>query len=80
MGLQPHDTGAQLSRAANSRQTAMRLRFFEGLRPLSRGGAAHNALAGVILASMNIPQVLGYARIASMPVVTGLFAARWSPW
>ena len=51
----------------------MRLSLFEGLRPFSRGGVAHNALAGVILASMNIPQVLGYARIAGMPVVTGLY-------
>ncbi|WP_423862729.1 SulP family inorganic anion transporter [Bradyrhizobium sp.] len=32
-----------------------------------------DAFAGVILASMNIPQVLGYARIAGMPVVTGLY-------
>ena len=29
--------------------------------------------AGLTLASMNIPQVLGYARIAGMPVVTGLY-------
>ena len=32
-----------------------------------------DAFAGVTLASMNIPQVLGYARIAGMPVVTGLY-------
>ena len=32
-----------------------------------------DAVAGVTLASMNIPQVLGYARIAGMPVVTGLY-------
>ena len=32
-----------------------------------------DALAGVTLASMNIPQVLGYARIAGTPVVTGLY-------
>jgi SulP family sulfate permease len=58
---------------ASPRWTRMRLSLFEGLRPFSRGGVAHNALAGVILASMNIPQVLGYARIAGMPVVTGLY-------
>jgi high affinity sulfate transporter 1 len=29
--------------------------------------------AGVSLASINVPQVLGYARIAGMPVVTGLY-------
>jgi SulP family sulfate permease len=32
-----------------------------------------DVFAGVTLASMNIPQVLGYARIASMPLVTGLY-------
>ena len=51
----------------------MRLRFFAGLRPFSRGEAVSNSLAGVTLASMNIPQVLGYTRIAGTPVVTGLY-------
>ena len=40
------------------------MRLFDGIRPLSRDGAARDALAGVTLASMNIPQVLGYTRIA----------------
>jgi SulP family sulfate permease len=51
----------------------MRLILFGGLRPFSRGGALRDAVAGATLASMNIPQVLGYARIAGMPVVTGLY-------
>jgi sulfate permease, SulP family len=51
----------------------MRLRLFDGLRPFTRGGAIHNAFAGITLASMNIPQVLGYTRIAGMPAVTGLY-------
>ena len=32
-----------------------------------------DVIAGVTLASMNIPQVLGYTRIAGTPVVTGLY-------
>ncbi|MHC0614149.1 SulP family inorganic anion transporter [Komagataeibacter oboediens] len=32
-----------------------------------------DVMAGLSLASMNIPQVLGYTRIASMPAVTGLY-------
>ena len=36
-------------------------------------------LAGVTLASMNIPQVLGYTRIAGTPVVTGLYTALLPP-
>ena len=51
----------------------MRLTFFAGLRPFSRGGAVRDAFAGLTLASMNIPQVLGYTRIAGTPVVTGLY-------
>jgi sulfate permease, SulP family len=52
---------------------AMRLTFFAGLRPLKYGGALRDAIAGLTLASMNIPQVLGYTRIAGTPAVTGLY-------
>lgn len=48
-------------------------RLFGGIRPLTRAGALRDVLAGVTLASMNIPQVLGYTRIAETPVVTGLY-------
>jgi MFS superfamily sulfate permease-like transporter len=50
-----------------------RLGLFEGLRPFSWRGAARDALAGATLASLNIPQVLGFTRIAGMPVVSGLY-------
>jgi len=51
----------------------MRLSLFGGLRPVNRPRVVRDLLAGVSLASINIPQVLGYARIARMPVVTGLY-------
>ena len=51
----------------------MRVTLFGGLRPVTGGGSIRNALPGVTLASMNIPQVLGYARIAGTPAVTGLY-------
>jgi MFS superfamily sulfate permease-like transporter len=44
-----------------------------GIRPVRRQQALRDAIAGVQLAAMNIPQALGYARIAGMPVVTGLY-------
>ena len=31
-------------------------------------------LAGIVMAAMDIPQVLGYTKIAGMPVVTGLYS------
>jgi sulfate permease, SulP family len=44
-----------------------------GLLPIKPSEALRDALAGVTLASMNIPQVLGYTRIAGTAVVTGLY-------
>ena len=51
----------------------MKIVLFGGLRPFNLKAALRDVVAGVTLASMNIPQVLGYARIAGMPVVTGLY-------
>src|SRR6516165_6011219 len=48
-------------------------RLFQGILPVSRAGAMRDALAGFTLAAMNIPQALGYTRIAGTPVVTGLY-------
>lgn len=51
----------------------MRIKVFGGLRPLDLRASGRDAVAGVVLASMNVPQVLGYTSIAAMPVVTGLY-------
>jgi SulP family sulfate permease len=40
---------------------------------LQRASVLRDVLAGVVLAAMDIPQVLGYSKIAGMPVVTGLY-------
>ncbi|MGO8934893.1 MAG: SulP family inorganic anion transporter [Terracidiphilus sp.] len=50
------------------------MKLFRGLRPLQRAGALRDAFAGVVMAAMDIPQVLGYSKIAGMPVVTGLYS------
>jgi sulfate permease, SulP family len=44
-----------------------------GVLPLQRSQAAADLVAGVALAGLAIPQALGYAKIAGMPVVTGLY-------
>lgn len=49
------------------------LPLFEGLRPLDPGRLPGEALAGLTLAALGIPEVLGYAKIAGMPVVSGLY-------
>jgi SulP family sulfate permease len=47
--------------------------LFEGIRPFRRGTVLRDVRAGITLAAVNIPQVLGYTRIAGMPVITGLY-------
>ncbi len=44
-----------------------------GVLPVHRSQGAADLLAGVTLAALGIPEVLGYAKIAGMPVVTGLY-------
>ena len=47
--------------------------LFESVRPVTAAGVGRDALAGLTLAAMNVPQALGYTKIAGMPVVTGLY-------
>ena len=51
----------------------MPLTLFGGIRSPEGRGALREAVAGVTLASMSIPQVLGYTRIAGTPIVSGLY-------
>ncbi len=48
-------------------------RIFASLRPLTRAAVVRDGLAGVTLAALNVPQALGYTKIAGTPVVTGLY-------
>jgi high affinity sulfate transporter 1 len=54
-------------------------KLFEGVRPITRKTATRDGLAGLTIAAMSIPQVLGYARIAGMPLVSGLYTALLAP-
>ena len=57
----------------------MPLSLFGGLRPVEPKRALRDLLAGVSLSSINIPQVLGYSRIAGTPVVAGLYTLLLPP-
>ena len=45
----------------------------QGMLPVERSRVPAEALAGLTLAAVGIPEVLGYAKIAGMPLVTGLY-------
>jgi SulP family sulfate permease len=53
----------------------MRIDLFHGLLPVEPRATLKDVFAGLTLSSVNIPQVLGYTRIAQTPVITGLYAA-----
>jgi sulfate permease, SulP family len=56
-----------------SRAKTRRLPVFEGLLPIERSGLSPAIIAGITLAALGIPEVMGYTKIAGMPVVTGLY-------
>ena len=47
--------------------------LFRGMRPFNGARALRDAMAGIELAAMSIPQALGYTSIAGMPAVTGFY-------
>jgi sulfate permease, SulP family len=49
------------------------LPILQGVRPVDRSRVPADMLAGLTLAALGVPEVLGYAKIAGMPLVTGLY-------
>ncbi|RJQ75905.1 SulP family inorganic anion transporter [Amycolatopsis panacis] len=52
---------------------ARRIPLLAGVLPIRRRALGSDALAGVTLAALAVPEVMGYAKIAGMPPVTGLY-------
>src|SRR5512135_764254 len=81
----PHDASpaADLSDAAIAhvsthapaapRSDGFGLSLFSGIRPYRREWISRDVVAGVTLAALAIPEVMGYTRIAGTPVITGLY-------
>ena len=49
------------------------IQILDGIRPIDRSKIPVDVLAGVTLAALAIPEVMGYSKIAGMPIVTGLY-------
>ena len=52
---------------------ARRFPVMEGILPIDRTRVPMDIAAGVTLAALGIPEVMGYTSIAGMPVITGLY-------
>jgi high affinity sulfate transporter 1 len=53
--------------------SSSRFPLFEGILPLQRERLPTDVIAGITLAALGIPEVMGYAKIAGTPVITGLY-------
>ena len=49
------------------------LSLFQGLLPFNRANLPGDIMAGIILAALGVPEVMGYTKIIGTPVVTGLY-------
>lgn len=47
--------------------------FLRGMLPVTREQLPHDIIAGITLAALGIPEVMGYTKIAGTPTVTGLY-------
>jgi high affinity sulfate transporter 1 len=50
-----------------------RLPLFQGILPFDKSRLTPDILAGVTLAALGIPEVMGYTKIIGTPVITGLY-------
>jgi sulfate permease, SulP family len=50
-----------------------RSRLFQGILPLKRASIANDIIAGIVLAVLGIPEVMGYTKISGTPIATGLY-------
>ena len=53
--------------------TMSRFSLFQGVLPIQHDQVMRDVLAGVTLAALGIPEVMGYTKIIGTPVITGLY-------
>ncbi len=58
---------------AKNEAKGFRFSMLQGILPLTRSEVPADIMAGITLAALNIPQAMGYTKIAGTPVITGLY-------
>ncbi|MGO9380459.1 MAG: SulP family inorganic anion transporter [Dissulfurispiraceae bacterium] len=58
---------------ASTRKKGMWLPIFQGILPIKGAEVSTDIMAGLTLAALAIPEVMGYTKIAGTPVITGLY-------
>jgi sulfate permease, SulP family len=65
--------GARPVPAPQGPRRILGISVLEGILPIGSKGVGPELVAGLTLAAIGIPEVMGYSKIAGMPVVTGLY-------
>jgi high affinity sulfate transporter 1 len=60
-------------KAANNKPEGFRLPILQGVLPIKGARIPAEIIAGITLAALAMPTVMGYTKIAGMPVITGLY-------
>jgi MFS superfamily sulfate permease-like transporter len=58
---------------AQKPRKSIHLPFFQGVLPLNPGQVPLEITVGIAFAAFAIPEVMGYTKIAGMPLVTGIY-------
>ncbi len=58
---------------SNKESEGFSLPIMQGLLPIKGSQVPLEIVAGLTLAALAIPEVMGYTKIAGMPVITGLY-------
>ena len=58
---------------ATTEGRSFRFPLFEGLLPIKASQVPTEVIAGITLAALAIPEVMGYTKISGTPVITGLY-------
>ncbi len=59
--------------ATNEKSAGFRFPFMEGVLPIKASQIPLELIAGLTLAALAIPEVMGYTKISGTPVITGLY-------
>jgi SulP family sulfate permease len=58
---------------ANNKSAGLRLPMLQGVLPIKAEQIPAEIIAGITLAALAVPEVMGYTKIAGTPVITGLY-------
>ncbi len=67
------EAGADVATKPKKARRHFPVQLLEGMRPFEKKRFPTEIVAGVTLACLAIPEVMGYTSIAGMPVITGLY-------